>query len=123
MRRNRAEDLIYRAEHCVCKQCGGPLEIRMIVYNKYGGSGTELYCPTCKKIEYGTEPAIYQAAKTFVDNTGFHHYLDLEENERTYLLNIAKVCEVLSWGAKYWGILDKKGFRIDLELPVKDDEE
>lgn len=120
MRKNKLEDLLYRSEHCVCKQCGNPLEIRVIVYNKYGGSGTELYCPNCRKIEYGTEPEIYRAAKTFVDNSGFNHFVDLEENERTYMLNIAKVCEILAWGAKYWGLLGREGFNIDLEMPFED---
>ena len=123
MKKKRIENLEYRSEHCVCKQCGGPLEIRMIVYNKYGGSGLELYCPKCGKIEYGTEPEVYKAAKTFVDSTGFNHFVDLEESERTYMLNIAKVCEIMSWGAKYWGILTKTGFNIALELPPDEDED
>ncbi|MGM9524665.1 MAG: hypothetical protein ACI3U1_00190 [Peptococcaceae bacterium] len=122
MKKNRAEELIRRSERCCCKQCGGPLEIRIIVYNKYGGSGAELYCPHCQKIEYGTEPEIYRAAKDFVDRVGFNHFVDLEENERTYLLNIAKVCEILSWGTKYWGLTDKNGFKIPLNLPDEEDE-
>ena len=65
---------------------------------------------------------MYKAAKTFVDSTGFNHFVDLEENERTYMLNIAKVCEIMSWGAKYWGIMTKKGFNIELQLPPDDEE-
>lgn len=122
MKKNRAEELIRRSERCCCKQCGGPLEIRIIVYNKYGGSGAELFCPHCQKIEYGTEPEIYRAAKDFVDRVGFNHFVDLEENERTYMLNIAKVCEILSWGTKYWGLSDKNGFKISLHLPDEEDE-
>lgn len=116
------EDLVSRSERCCCKQCGGKLEVRIVVYNKYGGSGAELYCDHCQKIEYGTEPEIYRAAKNFVDRLGFNHFVDLEENERTYMLNIAKVCEILSWGGKYWGLLGKDGFNIDLELPEDEDE-
>lgn len=122
MKRNRMEDLVSRSERCCCKQCGGKLEVRIVVYNKYGGSGAELYCDHCQKIEYGTEPEIYRAAKNFVDRLGFNHFVDLEENERTYMLNIAKVCEILSWGGKYWGLLGKDGFNIDLELPEDEDE-
>ena len=85
MKKNRMEDLISRSERCCCKQCGGKLEIRIVVYNKYGGSGAELYCDHCQKIEYGTEPEIYRAAKDFVDRLGFNHFVDLEENERTYM--------------------------------------
>lgn len=122
MKKNRMEDLISRSERCCCKQCGGKLEIRIVVYNKYGGSGAELYCDHCQKIEYGTEPEIYRAAKDFVDRLGFNHFVDLEENERTYMLNIAKVCEILSWGTKYWGLLGKDGFTISLELPDEEEE-
>ena len=122
MKRNRMEDLVSRSERCCCKQCGGKLEVRIVVYNKYGGSGAELYCDHCQKIEYGTEPEIYRAAKNFVDRLGFNHFVDLEENERTYMLNIAKVCEILSWGGKYWGLLEKDGFNIALNLPDDEDE-
>lgn len=122
MKKNRMEDLISRSERCCCKQCGGKLEVRIVVYNKYGGSGAELYCDHCQKIEYGTEPEIFRAAKDFVDRLGFNHFVDLEENERTYMLNIAKVCEILSWGTKYWGLLGKDGFTIPLELPDEEEE-
>ena len=122
MKKNRMEDLVSRSERCCCKQCGGKLEVRIVVYNKYGGSGAELYCDHCQKIEYGTEPEIYRAAKNFVDRLGFNHFVDLEENERTYMLNIAKVCEILSWGGKYWGLLEKDGFNIALNLPDDEDE-
>lgn len=121
MKKNRIEDLMNRSERCCCKQCGGPLELKIIVYNKYGGSGAELYCSHCQKIEYGTEPAIYKAAKDFVDRVGFNHFVDLEENERTYMLNVAKVCEILAWGTKYWGILDKNGINIPLNLPEEEE--
>lgn len=122
MKKNRTEDLLNRSERCCCKQCGGPLDIRIVVYNKYGGSGAELYCNHCQKIEYGTEPEIYKAAKNFVDRLGFNHFVDLEETERTHMLNIAKVCEILSWGTKYWGLLGKNGFTIPLTLPEEDEE-
>lgn len=110
----RSDDMKVREKRCCCKHCGGPLEIRVIIFNKYGGAGAELFCPSCEKIEFGTEPEIYQAAKTFVDELGFNHFNDLEENDRTYKLNIAKVCDILSWGCKNWGILGKKGMKIPL---------
>ncbi|UWG98369.1 hypothetical protein LPY66_06075 [Dehalobacter sp. DCM] len=103
-----------REKRCCCKHCGGPLEIRVIIFNKYGGAGAELFCPSCEKIEFGTEPEIYEAAKTFVDELDFNYFHDLEENDRTYKLNISKVCEILSWGCKNWGILDKNGMKISL---------
>lgn len=114
---DRSRELQVRSERCCCKQCGGKLEVRLIIYNKYGGAGAELYCDNCKKIEFGTEPEIYQAAKYFVDSLGFNHFTDLEENERTYMLNIAKICEIMAWGSKYWGILNQDGFNVELTIP------
>ena len=29
--------IIERSERCVCRMCGGPLEPKIIIYNKYGG--------------------------------------------------------------------------------------
>lgn len=118
MANNRKERLEERALRCCCKQCGGSLETRIVIFNRYGGSGIELYCPHCEKIEYGTEKEIYEAAKEFVDSIGFNYYLDLEENERSYMLNIAKVCEIMGWGARYWGILNEKGFLRNQEEKV-----
>ena len=37
-----SEYLTERAGRCVCKLCGGKLEKKVVVYNKYGGSGLEL---------------------------------------------------------------------------------
>ena len=98
-----------RAQRCVCKSCGGRLEPKIIIYNKYGGSGLELYCPTCKKIEYGTEPEIYKLAKAFVYDVEFEYYMEMEPSEETLQLNIAKVCEMLSWQFRKMGLLDSKG--------------
>ena len=89
--------LRHRADTCVCKFCGGKLVVSMIVYNKYGGQGMELYCPACQKIEYGTKPEIYQLAKDFVDTFEFNYYTEMEEDKRNYQLNIAKIGEIMAW--------------------------
>lgn len=107
----RIEEMREREKRCCCKYCGSSLEIRVIIFNKYGGAGAELYCPSCHKIEFGTEPKIFQAAKSFVDELGFNYFLDLEENERTYRLNIAKVCEILGWGWQSMGYLNRNGLQ------------
>ena len=98
-----------RASRCVCKMCGTPIETKIVVYNKYGGSGVELYCPHCGCIEYGTEKEIYQIAKDFVDNLEFDYFTEMEEGQRRYELNISKICEVLSWIYRKNGILGKNG--------------
>ena len=58
-----------------------------------------------------------------MDRTGFNHFVDLEENDRTYMLNIAKVGEILSWVTKYWGLTGKDGFNIPLSLPDDDEDD
>lgn len=86
-----------RAECCVCKFCGGSLTPKFIIFNKYGGQGMECFCENCQRIEYGVEPEIYRLAEYFVDNFEFNYYLDMEENETSFQLNVAKICEILSW--------------------------
>lgn len=102
-----------RAKHCVCKQCGTRLEAKRMVYNKYGGSGMELYCPNCRKIEYGTEPEIYRLAQDFVDEVEFDYFVEMEEGIRRDRLNVAKVCEILNWIYKKTGVLTSAGLRRD----------
>ena len=110
------KEMQLRAKRCCCRYCGGALAIHTIFFNEYGGAGAELYCPKCQKIEFGTEYAIYAAAKNFVDEMDFSYYLNLEENQRTYEMNIAKVCEIISWICKEWGWLNKQGLKYPTRL-------
>ena len=38
-----------RSAKCCCRYCGKPLEVRMVIYNKYGGAGAEIFCDNCMK--------------------------------------------------------------------------
>jgi hypothetical protein len=105
-----------RRERCICKLCGGKLEIRLIIYNQYGGQGVDLYCPTCQKVEYGIEPEIYAWAKEFVEKFEFNYYLDMEENQRNHQLNIGKVCEIGAWLFKNAGLLNEEGLKKEVNL-------
>lgn len=109
---DRNKMLERRAKTCCCRYCGGTLEVRMWIYNKFGGAGAELYCGNCNKIEFGTAPEIYNMAKDFIDANDFDYYFDLENNNEKYQMNIAKVCDILSWCSKEWGILDSSGFHL-----------
>ncbi len=102
-----------RAARCVCKLCGGELQKKVVVYNKYGGSGLELYCPACEKIEYGTEPEIFALASDFVDSVEFDYFPDMEGGALHEQLNIAKVCDVLGWIYRRTGVLDGEGLHLD----------
>lgn len=107
------QKILERSERCVCRMCGGPLEPKIVIYNKYGGSGLELYCPHCGKIEYGTEPEIYRLAKDYVENVEYDYFVEMEADERHKQLNISKVCETLSWAFKKLEVMDSKGMHVD----------
>ena len=108
-----------RAKRCVCKYCGGKLELRRIAFSDYGEARSELYCPVCQRIEFGTEPEIYQSAVYFVDNFEFNHYPGLDANEKTRRMNIAKVCEIMAWGDKNIGLLTENGFTVPVYLETQ----
>lgn len=96
-----AKMLMDRQENCVCKRCGGPLEIRVIIQNIYGGQGLDLYCPNCQCVEYGTNPEVYRMADDFMEQFDFNYFLDLEENETSRKLNRSKLCDIMSWAVNY----------------------
>ena len=103
--------MIERSKRCVCRFCGNKLEIRAVIFNEYGGAGAEFYCGHCDKIEYGTEETIYETAKAFIDALEFNYYWNLPENQKSYELNIAKICEILAWSLQHWQLLDKQGLK------------
>lgn len=91
------EKLKWRSEHCVCKMCGSQLEIKLIIYNQYGGQGMDLYCPQCQRIEYGTDPEVYRLASGFLKQFEFNYFWDMPEGERNTMLNTGKLCEIIGW--------------------------
>lgn len=111
----RLNELRQRTARCCCRFCGSPLEIRKIVFTGYD-SRIEIFCSECDQIEYGTEPEIYVSAKYFVETMGFNYYPDLDDNEQTKKMNIAKVCDIMAWENKHMGFLKAEGFAIPVEL-------
>ena len=105
------EELVERKKHCVCKQCGGELDVALIIYNKYGGSGEELYCTHCQKQEFGVERLVYQMAEYYVENFQFNYFYDMEENDVNFQLNVAKVADMISWIFKNVDLLDQNGLK------------
>lgn len=86
-----------RSERCVCKMCGSKLEMRIIIHNQYGGEELDLFCPKCSRVEYGTEPQIYNLAKEFVEKFEFNYYVDMIEDEHNIQLNRGKICDIAAW--------------------------
>ena len=105
------EELVERKKHCVCKRCGGELDTALIIYNKYGGAGEELYCSKCQQQEFGIEKIAYDMAKYYVENFQFNYFYDMENNEVNFQMNVAKVADMMSWILKNLNLLDENGLK------------
>ena len=112
----RTQSLLGRAQRCVCKYCGGPLEVRTIVFNEILDARTELFCTHCDRIEYGVEEALYQSARYFVETFDYNGFPDLDETALTRQMSVAKVCEIMNWAVKNLGFLGEDGFCVPLNL-------
>lgn len=105
-----------RIARCCCKQCGGPLTMKVVVYDPYGGHDVEMFCEHCHKIEYGTEKEIYDLAARFIDNYQYNYFMDMVEDERSEQMNTAKLCEIISWLFTELGLIGEDGIKKD-KLP------
>jgi len=105
-----------RVKRCVCKYCGGELKIRQIVFSSQENARVECFCKKCNRIEFGVEPEIYNNAKYFIDKTKFNCFPELDENEKTKQMTIAKLCEIITWQNQNIGILTPEGYNIKLNL-------
>ena len=112
----RTKALLERSQRCVCKYCGGSLEVRTIVFNEILDARTELFCTHCDRVEYGVEKEIYQSAEFFVDEMEFNHYPDLDDNQRRKQMNVAKVCEIMAWENRNMGFIDANGFTVPVKM-------
>jgi hypothetical protein len=112
----RLESLKKRTKRCVCKYCGGNLKLRRIIFSDFEDARIEIFCDDCNRIEFGVEPAIYSSAKFFVENSKFNCYPDMDDNELTKQMTIAKVAEIISWGSQNLGFLNSDGFIVPLRL-------
>lgn len=112
---NRTQMLKERKKRCCCKFCGGELSLKRIIFNQFEEAKVELYCTHCDRIEFGVEPEIYRSAEKFVDQLEVNFYGDMDENELNRQMNIARVCEIMAWGYKDLGIVNRDGFTIELD--------
>jgi len=112
----RMDMLKKRTRRCVCKYCGGQLKLRRIIFSDYEDARVEIFCNHCDRIEFGVEPAIYHSARFFVENSRFNCYTDLDDNEKTKQMTVAKVCEIMAWQDQNLGFLNSDGFTVPLKL-------
>lgn len=113
---SRTDMLEERSQRCVCRYCGGKLQVRSIVFNEIIDARTELECSQCHRIEFGVEREVYQSARYFVDETGHNAYPDMDESESTRQMSIAKVCDIMEWVLKNFGIVDEEGYTMPLNI-------
>ncbi|MEE0435600.1 MAG: hypothetical protein UDB11_09420 [Peptococcaceae bacterium] len=116
---NRLALLKARTKRCVCKYCGQPLSLKRLIFSDFTDARIEIYCDHCERIEYGVEPEIYHSARNFVDHLEFNYYTDMDQNEKTRQMNIAKVAEILAWGCRNMGMLDDQGFRVPVSCDAQ----
>lgn len=112
----RIQELRQRAARCRCRYCGNPLTLRKITYAAYDEAKIELYCEHCNRIEAGAEPEIYKIAEYYVDAMKYDHFPNLDNSFRKRRMNISMICDILTWGFKNSGLLEKDGFNVDLHL-------
>lgn len=107
---SRVEMLKSRVKRCVCKYCGGKLYLRKIILSELDDDRIELFCEDCGRMEYGVEKEIYRSAEYFVEEFQYNIYPDIDDNLQRKKLNIAKVCEIMSWENQMLGFLNEHGF-------------
>ncbi len=81
----------------------------MLVHNRYGGCGVELYCAHCRRKEIGIEREIYLWAAWFVDVSGFDYFPEIETASERRARNVAKVGELAAWYLRRAGHLTDDG--------------
>ena len=114
--KNQRVDLLKtRTKRCVCKYCGGNLDLKYVAFSEAIDIRAEIYCPRCAKIEFGVEREIYTSARSFVQATGFNCFPDKDDNEITHRMTIGKVCEIIDWHDTNVGLLDENGYRVTLD--------
>ena len=62
------------------------------------------------------EPEIYSMAKYFVDEIGFDHYPEMDNNLTKERMNVAKICEIIFWAFKGVDYLDMDGFKYPISM-------
>lgn len=113
--KSRLNMLKARSKRCVCKYCGGSLKVRQIILSSYEDARIELFCSNCNRIEFGVEPEIFLSAKSFVEESGFNAFKELDDNEKTKQMTIAKACELITWQNQNIGILTSEGYQIPIK--------
>lgn len=113
---NRMSELKVRIKNCCCRYCGGKLKLKRIFYGNIKEGRVEIFCSECDRIEYGVDKEIYLAAKHYVDEFGFSLYPGQDVTQKTYQINIAKICDIIAWGFKSFDLLGHDGFKVPVNI-------
>ena len=106
----RLLELQGRVKRCCCSYCGSDLVLRRITTGREDAGRIEIFCPGCDRIEFGVEKEMYQAAKYYVNTLKFDYYPELDASQRKERMNYSKVSEIIQWGCKNLGLLNRDGF-------------
>lgn len=113
---SRIEQLKMRTKRCVCRYCGGKLELRRIIFSDIQDARTEIFCSGCDMIEYGVEPELYAAAQSYIDYFDIDFFADEDKNEQTHRMNIARAVDIMAWGCEHMSLLDGDGFKVPVQM-------
>lgn len=112
----RLRELKIRTKNCCCRYCGSELKLRRILYGNVKEGRVEIFCSECSRIEYGVNKEIYHVAKYFEDEFQLNLYPENDDTVRTYQMNVAKLCDIISWGCKNLGLLEYDGFKVPVDI-------
>lgn len=79
-------------------------------YDIYSSVGEELYCPHCKKKEFGVKEAIFNLAKYYAEQFQFNYFYNMEETASNFQLNVGKVADMMSWLLNNDGLKDRYAY-------------
>lgn len=113
---DQLDQLRSRTGRCVCRYCGGPLELRQITYSNCQIARTEIFCTACGRMEYGVEPEVYQAASAYQAETDFDYYKDMAPSPLKDQMNRARLCDFLEWSLEALDLLGDRGFKARPDL-------
>ncbi len=117
---DRIEMLQGRLKRCCCKDCGSDLVLQRVTYSVDEAERLEIYCPQCKKIEFGVEREIYAAAKYFIDALSEPCAWDAVDQKKMRDKNVAKTAEIMAWGFSQLGVVGENGWNFPVNQNLQD---
>lgn len=113
---DQLQHLRTRSGRCVCRYCGGSLELRQITYSNCQTARTEIFCTSCGRMEYGVEAEIYAAASAYQAENQFDYYKDMAPSPLKDQMNRARLCDFLQWALEALNLTNEQGFQVPVQV-------